>query len=260
MSEFPVDTFKDAAPLLRRPFAPGAVKWKINSTKDNGAQVVAYVDARSVIERLNLVVPHLWHTEFQRVDGNHVLCKLTIDGLTREDVGAPSKGGKADPLKTMYSDALKRAAVHFGVAVSIYAMRETWLAAGDGKGPELAKKGNSLVLTEDNRTYLANLYEQWLTIPDRGGKFGEPLDHGDDPEGSVGELADAEADVPAEDGPVMDEERAREQLAEIESLCAGNGSTKTTKGHVNAMIASAQSNADLDKILASLRGKEAARA
>ncbi len=50
----------EALPLLRRPFAPSAVRAKIQSQQRSKTpewgQVIRYVDARLVSERLNLVV------------------------------------------------------------------------------------------------------------------------------------------------------------------------------------------------------------
>jgi hypothetical protein len=49
-TEFPVETYKEAARHLRRPFTQAAVKFKVQATwpKDNptGGLIVAYIDAR----------------------------------------------------------------------------------------------------------------------------------------------------------------------------------------------------------------------
>ncbi len=55
----PARTHADAAPLFRRPFAPGAIGFRAmtkvpyNGQPYAGAQVAAYVGAQSVIQRLN---------------------------------------------------------------------------------------------------------------------------------------------------------------------------------------------------------------
>lgn len=183
----PVDTLRDAAPFLRRPFTKEAVHFKIQagvggSKKDNkpptGGIIVAHLDARLIVERLNAVCPHLWWDEYERLDETHLLCRLTVDGVTRVDVGEWSSGGglEADPVKSRYSDALKRAAVKFGIGVSIYAMQQVFLPVGP-KGLELtaAKK---LRLPDTTLDRLRSGYEKWLQEGD-GRKFGEPLDHGD---------------------------------------------------------------------------------
>lgn len=189
---FPVESFKEAAPHLRRPFAPNAVRWKVQT----GALVVPYVDARTVIERLNLVVPHLWSAEYtpwgERVDSNLLVCHLTIDGLTRSDIG---KGPKNETQKGAYSDALKRAAVHFGVSVSLYAMNKVFLnvskdGAKDAHGvPTLKKTDKSTEITPALETWLRQTYGKWLET-DRGKHFGDALDHGDSPD-AIGDPVEA---------------------------------------------------------------------
>jgi len=50
-----------------------------------------------------------------------VKCRLTVLGVTKEDVG---EGGT---LKAAFSDALKRAAVKFGVGRHLYEMEKVWV-------------------------------------------------------------------------------------------------------------------------------------
>ena len=109
------DLGMNAAEHLRRPFAAEAVRWKVQA----GTLVVPYVDARLVIERLNLVCPHLWHDEYEPVGGGKgLLCRLTIDGIIRVDVGEGYQG------KGLYPESFKRAAVKFRVQVHTTAMPE----------------------------------------------------------------------------------------------------------------------------------------
>src|SRR5690554_6875287 len=110
-----VDTFQQAAPELRRPFTAQAVKFKVQAVFGTSALIVAYIDSRLVVERLNHVCPHLWSDAYSD-DGT--VCALTIDGITRHDVGSPSA---TEARKGLYSDVFKRAAVKFGVGVSLYA-------------------------------------------------------------------------------------------------------------------------------------------
>lgn len=186
--EFPVESFKAAAPHLRRPFTPAAVKWKVQATWSGGALIVGYIDARLVVERLNLVCPHLWMDEYQPVDGDRLMCRLTIDGITRHDIGEGYQG------KGLWSDAFKRAAVKFGVGVSLYAIPQTFLNEQQG---HLKKRKDGYVLTPDGERACRDRYAAWLETVGTSG-FGVPLDHGD-VEGSQG---DAEAPEPAAASPV----------------------------------------------------------
>lgn len=259
MSEFPVESFRDAAPHLRRPFTPGAVKFKVQSTAGNRGMVVGFIDARLVIERLNLVVPHLWYDQYERIDGTALRCQLTVDRITREDVGI----GK--DVKTLYSDALKRAAVKFGIGVSLYAMKQIWLEIAEKPTKQQLKKTpKATVITPDAESHLRNLYAGWLDL-ERGGKvFGEPLDHGDDPEGSVGEQADAPTENATENADIFDQERATDQIEGIYRLYdehLGNGRKPLSKGKLDSLVAAAQnSHEDLAKVEAHVREKLGATA
>lgn len=201
--DFPLDSFKDAAPYLRRPFTRAAVKFKVQATfpKQNptGGLIVAYIDARLAVERLNLVVPHLWFDEYQPVDGGRLLCRLTVDGITRHDIGEGYQG------KGLYSDALKRAAVKFGVGVSLYAIPQTILNVSDGHLKARQQNGKmTLVLTPQGEARCRELYGAWLdTVGVRA--FGEPLDHGD--------VEGAQGDAEAPEEPVVPDEPPAEPEA-----------------------------------------------
>lgn len=177
----PLDTLREAAPELRRPFETKAVKWKVQTAfggsetmPPTGGIVIAYMDRGLVIDRLNMVVPHLWSPQFSALERNHMLCQLTIDSVTREDVG---EGGT---LKARYSDALKRASVHFGVGVSLSRIPRSRLFVDKAMLSSYQKRsgGFGLDLTEAGLSYLRNRYDEWL---EKVGvdAYGEPLKHGD---------------------------------------------------------------------------------
>lgn len=118
----------DVIKKLREPFAVENLRWKVQTNPKDGkdmAVVVVFVDARSVAAHLDDVVGGEWHTAYRQPPvtvGNPALeCQLTICGVTRSDVGTvePSKIASSD-TKDLYSDALKRAAVQFGVGAFLY--------------------------------------------------------------------------------------------------------------------------------------------
>lgn len=173
------DTYREAAAHMRRPFTAEAVRWKVQSTfgpKDNpsGGLIVGYIDARLVVERLNLLVPHLWQATYTQA-GNLMWCHLTIDGITRSDVGESSKGFSKD----LVSDALKRSAVHFGVGVSIYAVPQARLFLPKNSAHiEVKGTKKQLFLKDEGHAALKKRYAKWL---DEHGTeaFGPALSHGD---------------------------------------------------------------------------------
>ena len=195
--QFPCASLADALPHLRRPPGAAAVRFKIQNAADDAAQVAAYVDARLVYDRLDQVCGERWWARFAplaralvprrpRGDGErpplYVRCQLTVYGVTREDVGEGH-----DP-KAALSDAVKRAAVTFGVGRVLYAMRLPWLQAGDADG-ELRRNGQGeLVLDERTEAWCREKYERWLE-EHGSAQFGEPLEHRLPAAGEPGEKA-----------------------------------------------------------------------
>lgn len=191
---YPVDTYREAAPLLRRPFTPAAVKFKVQATwpKDNptGGLIVAYIDARLVVERLNMVIPDRWADHYEPFDRGFMWCHLTVDGITRSDIGQGEGKG-------LVSDALKRAAVKFGIGVSLYATPSMMLSVNDGHlKVRQTNKGKTCELTPTGEARVRQTYEKWLSSHGKQA-FGEPLDHGD-VLGAQGDIEAAEPEVPAE--------------------------------------------------------------
>ena len=69
--------------------------------------------------------PGNWSTSFRVLSREPwvVECTLTVCGVSRADVGysnAPDSEDEAEPAKAAYSDALKRAAVSFGIGRWLY--------------------------------------------------------------------------------------------------------------------------------------------
>src|SRR3954470_16707178 len=102
------------------------------------ARFVAYVEANTVRERLDSVVPGEWDLTLELMptlsadDNDDSRCsfkaRLQILGVIREDVGT----GK--DYKQASTDAFKRAAVRFGIAHELYAYEQNWVQIdGDGK-------------------------------------------------------------------------------------------------------------------------------
>ena len=63
-AEFPCASLSDALPYLRRPPSPAAVRFKVQTPADDAGQVVAYVDARLVYDRLDHVCGERWWARF----------------------------------------------------------------------------------------------------------------------------------------------------------------------------------------------------
>lgn len=125
------------------------VKWKIQTNPKEGknlALVVAYIDARDAVECLDAATGGNWSSEFVVPPLAGLLpsleCRLTVCGVTRRDVGEvePDAKDKSWSLKDLYSDALKRAAVQFGVGAFLYRLPKVYA--------RVEQFGNSYALTE----------------------------------------------------------------------------------------------------------------
>jgi len=130
---------------LSAPLPPGVISWRQDGrpvTRDGRhiARFVAYIEANTVRERLDAVVPGEWDLTLELLptitgldeDANQGACsfkaRLQILGVIREDVGT----GK--DYKQAATDAFKRAAVRFGIAHELYAYEQNWVQMdGDGK-------------------------------------------------------------------------------------------------------------------------------
>lgn len=118
---------------LAEPFEAGEVKWKPITVKGNRALAIAFVDARLVQDRLDDVVGiNNWQDDYDLAPDGSVTCRLTIrinnEWICKMDVGSPSEQpDSGDRLKAAFSDALKRAAVKFGIGRYLYRIHNQWV-------------------------------------------------------------------------------------------------------------------------------------
>lgn len=134
----------DVWSALTAPLAAEAVAWRQDGrpVEREGrwyARFFAYVDANTVRERLDRVVPGEWDLTLDllpalpaRADEDAAQCafkaRLQVLGVIREDVGT------GRDYKAAATDAFKRAAVRFGIAHELYALDPNWVEVdGDGR-------------------------------------------------------------------------------------------------------------------------------
>jgi hypothetical protein len=126
-------TAHEIAAALAAPFEPKEVKWKAQTVKNNRALAVAFVDARLVQDRLDEVLGvDGWQDLYDLVPDGSVVCRLRVrfgeKWVTKTDVGSTSEQPDAgDRLKAAFSDALKRAAVKFGIGRYLYRLPAQWV-------------------------------------------------------------------------------------------------------------------------------------
>src|SRR6476620_7462439 len=128
---------------LSAPLPTEAIAWRqdgrpIQRDSKFFARFVAYIEANTVRERLDSVVPGEWDLTLEllpalaAVDSEEPACsfkaRLQILGVIREDVGT------GRDYKQAATDAFKRVAVRFGIAHELYAYDQNWVQVdGDGR-------------------------------------------------------------------------------------------------------------------------------
>jgi hypothetical protein len=118
---------------LAAPFEASEVRFKPAVVSGNRALALAYVDARVIQDRLDDVLGvENWQDDYEFLADGSVVCRLRLkiggEWITKVDVGGQSEqsdGG--DRLKAAVSDALKRAAVKFGVGRYLYRLPQQWV-------------------------------------------------------------------------------------------------------------------------------------
>ncbi|TDE86726.1 single-stranded DNA-binding protein DdrA [Deinococcus sp. S9] len=127
----------DVQKRLQAPFPAHLVGWKAQAfnKERTRALLLAYVDARAVQDRLDAICPDSWSFELEVIPGTAtptVKGRLTVLGVTREDIGEASEG-EYSTLKAAASDALKRCAVQFGIGRYLYDLPKQWVDWNDAR-------------------------------------------------------------------------------------------------------------------------------
>jgi hypothetical protein len=239
---------RDIAKLLAAPFPLSEVKFKPQAVKNNRALAAPYVDVRAVMDRLDQAVGiGGWKDRLGLLPDGSVLCRLKLwvgdRWVERSDVGSPSEQpDNGDRCKAAHSDALKRAAVKFGVGRYLYRIPGQWVdwdsqkkqfsahpvlpewampaqapAARTAKGPDKKAPANGTELLKRLQDADAELAAAGLCIRgallshvrEAGKKAGYPSDLAKW-EGPAIELAIAEAKAFKSGLPTAEEKKARE--------------------------------------------------
>ena len=122
---------------LRDPFAPADIEWRVQTAGEkNGkpwARVLAYVTNRAIMDRFDEVVgPENWQNVYREGPSGGVVCGLSVR-VTRPDGSTEwvtkwdgAENTDVEPVKGGLSNAMKRAAVQWGIGRYLYDLEEGW--------------------------------------------------------------------------------------------------------------------------------------
>jgi hypothetical protein len=156
MSKQPL-TLETVAQALRAPFPPGQEQYRLGPTweadGERWGRPLLFIDARTVFDRLDAAVgPGGWETHLERLGTGVYLCRLTVLGVSRSDVGIAGEN-ESEKEKAGASDAIKRAAVQFGIGRYLYDLDlppvklemqgKDWRLPQRWRPPSLSMSGNA---------------------------------------------------------------------------------------------------------------------
>lgn len=126
------ETAQDLFDALCQPFPASFVEWRVGSTNQEKSKglPLCYIDARAVMDRLDSICgPENWQCNYTQTGNGSIVCNLGIrvpggDWIWKADgAGATDFEGE----KGMLSDALKRAAVRWGIGRYLYELKAPWV-------------------------------------------------------------------------------------------------------------------------------------
>jgi len=131
-------TFTNTLRTLRQPVDPKLIKTREGWTDRQGNKhMVEYVEWHVVADILDRVAPTWSHAvrNITQIGGMvAVTAAIIIDGVTREGIGTGNADNETG-IKKAEHDALKRAAIKFGIARELY-QRESEVIEREGTGPQ----------------------------------------------------------------------------------------------------------------------------
>lgn len=157
---------QDVFDMLSAPFPTEAISWRVGSTNGEKSKgmALAYIDARDVMDRFDSVVgPANWQSEFVNAGNGATCCRIGIrvgtDWVWKAD-GAGQTDYEGE--KGQFSDALKRAAVSWGVGRYLYDLDSPWV--------QIEQKGKTFIIKDGEKAKLDEVHDKAATRIGWGGK------------------------------------------------------------------------------------------
>lgn len=125
---------------LKQPFEPEHIEWRIQQSGDSNGKrwglVLAYVTNRAIMDRLDEVFGvDGWKNEYTTAPDGGILCGISALFLEPGEIGATQWVTKYDgaentavePVKGGLSNAMKRAAVQWGIGRYLYGLEANFV-------------------------------------------------------------------------------------------------------------------------------------
>jgi len=158
---------------LSKPFDPALIQWKPGATTKDGlkAMALAYADTRAYVERLNVACGGEWSDDYEvQQGGTVVLCKLSIKGVTRCDIGEAPANDRNTATSAL-AQAFKRACAKFGLGAYLYSLPAPWVEYDSQRKRFTSVAMNKLCKIAGGNGRVA-------TPPASNGKAAVPVDNG----------------------------------------------------------------------------------
>lgn len=158
---------------LAEPFPADAISWRVGSTTGDKSKgmALAYLDARDVMDRLDLVCgPGGWQCDYPHANGKTV-CRIGIkvgdEWIWKAD-GAGDTDVEAE--KGALSDAFKRSAVRWGIGRYLYGLSSPWV--------EIEPMGRSFRIKQSEHAKLRTLLNNYTGVtPKRSAQANRDKDY-----------------------------------------------------------------------------------
>lgn len=151
------ETAQDLFDALSAPFPTETIDWRVGSTTADKSKgmALAYIDARAVMDRLDTISgPDGWANNYTFGPNGSVVCNLGIKMPSGEWLWKADGAGQTDyeAEKGALSDALKRAAVRWGVGRYLYDMASPWVL--------IEPMGKSFRIKDSEKSKLDELHDK----------------------------------------------------------------------------------------------------
>jgi hypothetical protein len=221
-------TLEELAPQLSALFSPFDVKWRPQGRPRTYQQrttvrVVAYIDARNVMDRLDAVAgPSNWSDDYTPIvlaKETGIKCTLTVCGVSKTGIGETSAGddnSKVSSAKAGASDALKRAAVKFGIGRYLYGLGTFYVGYDEQRNrlTEYPRLPPWAIPEAEAKAYDALFAQGARTTPAAGYKAEETKSkHGEAPKAEKPKAEKPKAEKPKAEKPKAEKPKAEKPKA-----------------------------------------------